>query len=315
MKPNVPNVIYRIQARMAIARNRGTIMLIALLSTLFLLLSQAFLQMGMNRDANALITLLSGASDGSLTNAGLVTLTDRILAAGKNDLLIAGGCVLAWVLTAFLSTGRTAAELKLIRGQEITIADALSRAAIWHKAIAHRLYLIFRIVLWMVPGFALMMLGQFLAVGRALANGGILDETALMMASMFQLQGMAGMFFLSAWAYLRYSMSGIILADRPETGVLESVRLSKAFVKGRLRRLILMALTFLAGLMMASWVTSSLTLLSPVLGLVTDMAVTLFILLYYDTTLCVFYLDQTAAQTQEAEGTVEKSPLSEEAEP
>ena len=67
--------------------------------------------------------------------------------------------------------------------------------------------------------------------------------------------------------------------------------------------------------MMASWVTSSLTLLSPVLGLVTDMAVTLFILLYYDTTLCVFYLDQTAAQTQEAEGTVEKSPLSEEAEP
>ena len=79
MKPNVPNVIYRIQARMAIARNRGTIMLIALLSTLFLLLSQAFLQMGMNRDANALITLLSGVSDGSLTNAGLVTLTDRIL--------------------------------------------------------------------------------------------------------------------------------------------------------------------------------------------------------------------------------------------
>ncbi len=345
MKPTLPNPILRLQARLAIARNRSAILVIALASMLFYMLFQAFVQRALYSDYEALYALVNGVQNGTLTDtvitdespdlpiagtpgdtqsaesaqddarpatgvqdtaradSDLVTLTDRVMASAKPNLTIAGGCLLMWVLTAFLSTGRTASELKLIRGLEITPKDALSRSAIWLKAIGHRLYLIFRILLWMIPGLALTTLANVLAI-RAFLNGA--PEDSLLTAEilpLLSLQGMAGMLFLSGWAYLRYAVSGIILADKPETGVLESVRLSKAFMKGRMGRMILLALVFGGWTFVASYLSSMLMSVSTVLGLMVDMGLSLLILLYYDTTLCVFYL--SGRETPE-----EKSPLS-----
>lgn len=305
MKPTVPNPLLRLQARISIARNRGTIMLIALVSMLFYMLFQAFLQRALYSDfevLSALVNAVYGTQSGT-SAPDINGLLQRFMVSARPNLIIATACLGAWVLTAFLSTSRTASELKLIQGQEISPMDVFSRGGIWLKAIGHRLYLILRVLLWTLPGIAVMILGEFLAARTAL-QGAAGDGLMLQFAAMLVLQGMAGMFFLSGWAYLRYAVSGIILADKPETGVLESVRLSKVYMKGRMGRMVLLALFFAAMELVANYFASMLLQLNTLLGLTVDMALSLMLLLYYDTTLCVFYLVGRETQGEE------KSPLS-----
>ena len=176
-------------------------------------------------------------------------------------------------LLAFLNLGQLNAQLKLLREEEITPADAFSRAGIALKAIGQRLWMMLWVLIWSLPGAALVILFSLVAV-RNLSLGLVLVELAYGVSLVLGIR-----------AALRYAMAPILLADRPETGIREAQRESVRMMTGKVRYLVLLLLGFFGWI----FITTLLSALIPgILGATVGMAMDLALTVYISTALCAF---------------------------
>ena len=160
-----------------------------------------------------------------------------LLALGGNEPVFAiGYIVLMFVMVLVasgLSMGLYAAMIDLCRGNEtVTVGRVFSRMGKCLKAFGLSLWVGLKTFLWMLPGYAVMLAAPFVMLGSMDTTTGTISESAAGTMALFMFGGMLLMFILAFPAAYRYMLSTYILADKPETGVFESVRQSKAMMKG-----------------------------------------------------------------------------------
>lgn len=172
-----------------------------------------------------------------------------------------------------LTLGFNQAMLTLLRGGTATVTDVFSRMSIAIRATLLTLWITVKMLLWMLPGFALIVASVFLGY----------DGPAALLA----LVGIGLLVALPTVAYYRYDLAPIFLADEPETGVLACVRKSKAAMKGRKMQLFTLTLPYNIGRGLA--VGLGVEILGYVLGNLVSMTIQLILSVYITGACCAFY--------------------------
>lgn len=162
--------------------------------------------------------------------------TALLAASGNETIAVIGYLVLMAVMllvASGLGMGLIAAMIYICRdGEQVKVSQVFSRMGQCLKACGLSLWVGLKTFLWMLPGYLVVIVSAIVVVGSAYTtNGATAEETAALM-TVLPLIGMILMFVLAIPAVYRYMLSTYILADKPETGVFESVRQSKAMMKG-----------------------------------------------------------------------------------
>ena len=133
------------------------------------------------------------------------------------------------LLSSGLMLGLLTALIDLARGQQsITVGAVFSRMGQLLKAFGLSLWVGLKTLLWMLPGYVLLIVGLVMTSGM---SGASPEDSAAVM-TLIMLAGMVLIFALVFPAVYRYLLSTFILADHPETGVFECVKQSKTLMKG-----------------------------------------------------------------------------------
>lgn len=260
----------------ALRRDFSTILLIALIAVLPTLLGRTLVTMGLGR-CPELLTLLAGTRlPADLTLEELLAMTEP----GRQLMLAGLGLHVLGYLLAFLRLGQLHSQMKLLRGEEIRPADAFSRGGIWLKAIGQQLWQTLWVTLWSLPGLALVIL----ASGLALMGWNV--RLCIVLTEAAYLAGVV----LAARAALRYALAPMILAEKPETGVLAAQRESIRVMTGKVRYLVFLLISFFGWGLIVTLVGM---LIPGVPGAVLGMALDLALSVYISTTVCAFSMAVT----------------------
>lgn len=277
----IENYTLRRVARMALKPQLPIALVIALLATLPSLFVSVF---GMVTGADPQIYLSEMINDNhSALNAALQSGAIGELAAELERYALNEGLlflllnIAAGLVASVISLGLLHALQQLLRGKEISAGMAFSRLGVWHKAVGVSVLTALRIVLWGLPGFALLLGGSFL----------MLDEATVAIGSSLSYVGTMLCTILTIRANYSYILSSYVLADKPETGVLACVRTSCQRMKGRRMQLFALEISFLIW----TWASTMLGgLIGGVIGSTIGMALQLLVLVYQKTAVSAFYM-------------------------
>lgn len=247
-----------------------------------------------------------------------------LLALGGNEAVFAIGYIVLMVVMVLvasgLSMGLYAAMIDLCRGNEdVTVGRVFSRMGKCLKAFGLSLWVGLKTFLWMLPGYVVVIVSAFVVVGSVDTTTGAVSESATAALTLLPLIGMIIMFALVFPAVYRYMLSTYILADKPETGVFECVRQSKAMMKGHkwqcfklvlpiilIMYVIILVLSVAMGAVMGLLANTpaAMTILSIVLMVVIIAAMLYYMIRMY---LCytLFYLKRVEEQNPAAETAAE----------
>lgn len=284
--------------RQALAALKGrwlTALLIALVVNLPSLLVQGIAAATGNSLIGRLMDVMNEAvtADGAVMPLKLMNGL-RELRNASGVWIMAGLDAAAWLLTACLTVGMVNWLLKLLRKQEAgDVGAVFSRAGIFFKAVGLRLFVAFRMLLWMLPGMALSALAALLIV---YAPGRGISPVFLEMLVMFVSYAVtAGTTALMVMAALRYSLADMALADHPEMGPVQAARESRRMTKGRKGGMFPLVLSYilwtLAGEIVAASVVQG--LFGSVPALMTEMLCSLAVSVYWYASLTSCYLTLT----------------------
>lgn len=284
------SAFFRAKARAALKGRWQTALLIALIVSLPSLLAQAIVSFTGNDLMTRLGNLyLSASRDGILTQQLLQQEIDSYITDG--GLATAGGLNLAaFLITPFLALGMYKWMLDRVRGMaDEPVSTVFCRAPLFFKAIGLRLLTALRILLWMLPGAALLA-ASMIPVWRA-GNEQEALNAALRLSNAFMFPAIAAMVVPGVMAALRYAMSEFILADEPETGILECIRRSKKHMQEMKRMLFTLVLSFILWYLLGSIVSTFLSFGSNMVSLIIQMLVELALTAYISASEAAFYLE------------------------
>lgn len=193
------------------------------------------------------------------------------------------------LLGPVLTLGFNHTLLKALRREEISYSTVLARLPIFLKAIGLNLMIFLRIFLWMLPGWALSLLGAVIMVFEA--NIGVLVMVAAMVL----------MFVLMIRAMYRYRLATYVMADAPETGVNAAIRRSREIMKGRKMELFSLELSYVGWHLAVNLVQMLLlTTLGSVLGMALGMFASFLLQLYVYMGTAAFYQEYGVGPLPEA---------------
>lgn len=155
---------------------------------------------------------------------------------GNEVVMVIGMIVLLLVMVliaAGLGMGFYSAMIDLCRGNEdVTVGRVFSRMRQCPKACGLSLWISLKTFLWMLPGYLVILVSAFAVLSFVEPTTGTVSEGTASLMTLLPVIGMILMFALVIPAVYRYMLATYILADKPETGVFECVRQSKATMKG-----------------------------------------------------------------------------------
>ena len=282
----------RMKARAALKKDFPTALLLTFFAQLPSLLAQMFAILAVTPVINDIAQ--------HVRDEGTVFLNRWMATFNLKDLLLlmpaapAAGAVICLVLSfvlKFLHISAINGQLKLLRGEEISPRDALSRAPEFLKAIGLSLWKSLWILIWSLPGIAVSAIGIF-AAWRSAQAGGTPDDLFRIMNLSSSLS-MTAVLILSVWAALRYMMADTVLADKPDTGVLQALRESRGIMKGKVRLGLMMMLSFLFWYLLIDMLTAW---FQGVVGMVIQMGLSIVLSLYLSASVASLYLGMTGAE-------------------
>lgn len=285
----VPNYELKFKARAALRDNWQIALMVALIASLPSLASQVVAIMTQSGTVQTLNSLMSTMQQNATVNDVMLLLEESGITAGKYMPSVLVGIVSA-LLSPFLTLGMLNYFFKLLRSEEdALIGTVFSRKDCFFKAIGLNLMIFLRILLWMLPGWALSLLGAVIMVFEA--NIGVL----VMIAAMGVM--LAGMIR----AMYRYRLSSYVLADAPETGINAAIRRSKEIMKGRKMELFSLEVSFVGWHLAVSLAQMLLlTLLGSVLGMALGMFASFLLQLYVYMATAAFYQEYGVGPLPEA---------------
>ena len=200
-------------------------------------------------------------------------------AAAPSRLISLGLNALSWLLSPVLTLGLTWCLLELLRGHEIGVGTVFARLSCFGRSIGLNLLTAVKLVLWSLPGAAVMFAGMLLL---------LLTNSSLSL--MLYFAGLTLMIVLMVRAMLHYTMAQNFLADEPERGVLGSLRASIDMMRTRKMALFSLMLSFILWMMVLSMLTSLLSaMLGTVIASTVSMLLQLLLSVYMQMSICAFY--------------------------
>ena len=235
--------VFKAKARAALKQHWQTALLIALIVNLPTLLVQGLASF---TGSDALARTEEMLLQASAGNISMDTLTGSLQAmmAESGVIAMAGLGILAWLVTPALAAGMDHWTLERLRGRELPVSAVFSRLRIFFKSIGLRLLIILKVLLWMLPGFAVSLVSVFFIFRSAPQTTEDLLSAANL-STQFMSFGIIAMLVLGIMGYLYCAIADLILADEPEEGALSCIRRSKTLMKGRRGKLMSLMLSFL----------------------------------------------------------------------
>ena len=280
----IPSAYYRRKALAALKGHWQPALLVALIVNLPTLLMQGFSAFTGNDVLDRLQAFVVSASrDGVMSRETLLGEINAILGSTA-FWTIRGLEILAMLVTPCLALGMAKWLMDLLRGQEQPVASVFCRMRLFFRAIGLQLLIILKVILWMLPGIAAMT-----AVLWPLA-GAATEEAQL--AVLARAQGLSFPLMLlmavpGVMAALRYALAEYVMADKPESRILFSIRRSKELMKDQKKNLFFLMLSFLLWYLLELLVSS---FLSGVPALLVQMLAGLAINVYMVSSVSAFYL-------------------------
>ena len=290
-----PSGYFRRKALVALKGRWQPALLVALIVNLPTMLMQGFSMFTGNDLMDRLGAFIVSASrDGVLTQQTLLQEINTIVASTA-FWLIRGLEILAMLVTPCLSLGMYKWLMDLLHGEEQPVNAVFSRLRLFLKAIGLQLLIILKVLLWTLPGLAVMFI-VMLPVLRA-------GTTQAQLDAMTAVQGMSFLPMLlmivpGVIAALRYALSEYIMAEKPESKIRFCVSHSKELMKDQKKNLFFLMTSFLLWYLLELLIAS---FLSGVLSLVFQMFAGLVLSVYVTCSISVFYLRlEHAAETGES---------------
>ena len=190
----------------------------------------------------------------------------------------------------FLNIGRMYFTLRLLRGAEATPADLLARTGCLLKALWLQILTFLKVLLWGIPGFAVMLLGSFALVWGA--SEGVFTFIYFL--------GLALMVVLGMRANLHYMLAPIFMADVPEKSAWTCLKDSVDMMRRHVLQLFSLVLSFFLWIFLADIVVNLVASLSYGLAMLVNVAANVFITAYMNTTVCAYY-EERLREKQQAE--------------
>lgn len=291
----IPSGYYRRKALAALKGHWQPALLVALIVNLPTMLMQGFSMFTGNDLMDRLGAFIVSASrDGVLTQQTLLQEINTIVASTA-FWLIRGLEILAMLVTPCLSLGMYKWLMDLLHGEEQPVNAVFSRLRLFLKAIGLQLLIILKVLLWTLPGLAVMFI-VMLPVLRA-------GTTQAQLDAMTAVQGMSFLPMLlmivpGVIAALRYALSEYIMAEKTESKIRFCVSHSKELMKDQKKNLFFLLTSFLLWYLLELLIAS---FLSGVLSLVFQMFAGLVLSVYVTCSISVFYLRlEHAAETGES---------------
>ncbi len=273
-----PSAEFRRRARVALTGRMPVAVMLVFLASLPGLLTQVLVTIAEQPLQEQLYRIYA-----TILNTGTIpdveAIMGRVLDSVSTTLMLAWGMsVLAWLVTPFLTLGLLACLLRFLRGGECTWQDVLCRRGCFLRAIGVQIMVVLKIIVWMLPGYAVY--GVLAILAFQLESGLLLYLSTM---------GVVAAAVLGIRAALHYSLSDLVLADRPETRIMDCIRGSISILRLRKMQFFLLMLSFIGWELLISLVTSLCSAITPVLGTTVSLAASLVLNLYIYTTQCAFY--------------------------
>ncbi len=282
------SAVLKAKARAVLQQHWQTALLIALIVNLPTLLVQGISAFTNNDVMYRLETLIIDASRSTEAMNALPDAVVTMLTETGILVMLALG-LLAWLVTPALSLGMNHWTLDRIRGAEEPVTTVFSRLGIFLKGVGLRLLILLRVLLWMLPGLAVMVLAMVL-----LFRADITSQEAMLSAAntsvMLIWAGIIAMLVLGVMGYLHYALADLILADEPEEKVISCTRRSRELMTGRRGQLLTLLLSFILWYFLIMFASSFIAgIAGDVIGLLLQMLGSLFLSVYMLATEGVFY--------------------------
>ena len=266
----------RKRAKQVLKGNLPFALMVTLIASMPALLSQIALNLSLGPVTEAMNRYLTSAR--SDADAGKI-LTDMV--AG-----LSGQAKTMWILVAvsflllpFLNVGRAYYHLRLVRGMSAEVTDVFARIGCFFKAIAMQVMMLGMMIVWSLPGMALMLGSVVLALWR---------NSLTWMTALYPV-GFGVSMVMMIHAYFKYSMAGIRMADQPHIGPVAALRWSRKTMKGLTQGLFMLLIVFFVYTLAAELASTLVEGISTVFSIVVALALSLLISCYFQSVLCVFY--------------------------
>ena len=284
---------WKMKAREALKDHWLVGLLIALVVNLPALLVQGIA----SATGNDLMIRLQEALYGAV-NAGSGAVDESRLMDGLQGILGSAGIwvmqglsLLAWLLTPCLTLGMTAWILGRLRKQEDPgVGAVFSRMGLFWKGIGLRLYVTWRVFLYMLPGIVLSILSM-LPLWLSDRSSRISVLSAANTAIGLQTVSLVAAGVLGAVAALKYTLSDMYLADHPEMGAVQAAKASRQATRGRTGSVFMLYASFILWYlleMMAASVCQE--MFGTIPSLMVQMLGSLAITVYLNTAVTAYYL-------------------------
>ena len=297
-----PSAYYRKKALNALKGHWQAALLVALVVNLPTLLMQGLSAVTGNDMFSRLEAVIITASrDGNFTNQLLLNEIQAFLNSTA-FWTVRGLEILAWLITPCLSLGMYKWLLDRLQGLEDPVSTVFCRVRLFFRAIGLQLLVILKVLLWMLPGIAVMV---FILMPAFRSADPRAQLAALQQGYSMMLPIMLLMIVPGAMAALRYALSEYIMADIPESGILFSIRRSKEMMRERKKYLFFLMMSFLLWYLAELLVSS---FLSGVASLVFQMLAGLAISVYMSCSIAAFYLHLKEAEEKHESPDAEPAP-------
>ena len=280
----IPSAYYRRKALAALKGRWQPALLVALIVNLPTLLMQGFSAFTGNDVLDRLQAFVVSASrDGVISQETLLGEINAILGSTA-FWTIRGLELLAMLVTPCLALGMAKWLMDLLRGQEQPVTAVFCRMRLFFRAIGLQLLIILKVILWMLPGIAAMTAALWPLSGAVTqeAQLAVLERAQGISLPLMLLMAVPGVM-----AALRYALAEYIMAEKPESGILFSIRHSKELMKDQKKNLFLLMLSFLLWYLLELMIAS---FLSGVPALLFQMLAGLAIDVYMVSSVSAFYL-------------------------
>ncbi len=297
-----PSAYYRKKALNALKGHWQTALLVALVVNLPTLLMQGLSAVSGNDMVSRLETVIITASrDGNFTNQLLLDEIQAFLNS-TGFWTVRGLEILAWLITPCLSLGMYKWLLNRLQGLEDPVSTVFCRVRLFFRAIGLQLLVILKILLWTLPGIAVMV---FILMPAFRSADPRIQLAALQQGYSMMLPVMLLMIVPGVMAALRYALSEYIMADIPESRILFCIRRSREMMRDRKKNLFFLMMSFLLWYLAELLVSS---FLSGVASLVFQMLAGLAISVYMSCSIAAFYLRLKEAEEKQESPDAEPEP-------
>lgn len=279
----VTNYELKLRARAALKDNWQIALMVALIASLPSLASQVVAIM----TQSSAVVLMNNLTNVMLQNpdvTDLVVLLEQAGITAKKCLPSTLLGVLSALVSPFLTLGMLNYFFKLLRGEEDAVIETVfSRKSCFFKAIGLRVMVWIRVMLWMLPGWALMVI--------PLALVAVSPELALKVLPAVMFIGTALMTVLGVRAVLHYAMADRVMAEAPGKGINQCIRESVGIMRYRKMLLFSLEISFILlhiGITLAEGLLMG--MLGSVLASTASMALSFVLNVYIQMAVSAFYL-------------------------